>query len=113
VRTFFVALALAFAAAAVFHLLAVTGVVSVPASTSGRHALFVIVNAACAAGLWRRPRGFVWLFALLTAQQLYSHGADALGEHRRGEPVDLASVVVLAGMPATLAALVLDARRKR
>ena len=63
--------------------------------------------------MWRRPRGFVWLFAALTAQQIYSHGSDALRERAAGQSVDPASLVVLVGMPLVLLALAWDARSRR
>jgi hypothetical protein len=97
----------------VFHALAALGVLPAGSSTPARHALFVLINLAAAAGVWRRPRGFVWLFAALTAQQLYSHGSDAWREHAAGASIDPASLVVLVGMPLVLFALAWDARSRR
>lgn len=78
-----------------------------------RHALFAAVNLSAAVGALWRPRGVVAAFALLTAQQLYSHGAYALDVWRDERRVDWASAVVLAGMPVVLALFVADARARR
>ena len=109
-RVVFAVLAAAFVAAAGYHLAAVLGVAGDPSSSRARHALFVAINLACAIGMVRRSRVFVWLFALLCAQQLYSHGSDAWRQWRAGEGVDWASALVLMGMPATLALLARDAK---
>jgi hypothetical protein len=102
-------LAVLFIVAAAFHGLAAIGVLDVPSGTRRRHGLFVLVNVVCAVGLARRPRGFVWFFAALTAQQLYSHGTDAWREWATGQRIDPASAVVLVGMPLVLILLVRDA----
>jgi hypothetical protein len=78
-----------------------------------RHAVFAAVNLSAAAGALFRPRGFVLAFALLTAQQLYSHGTYAADVWRDERRIDWASVVVLAGMPVALALFVADARARR
>jgi hypothetical protein len=109
----FFALAVIFAVAALFHLAAVARPALAPSAPAWRHAVFVVVNGACAVGLaWgrvRRARAFVAAFALLVVQQLWSHGLEAWGAARAGR-VDLASLGVLAVMPLTLAMLV-TARR--
>jgi hypothetical protein len=112
-RNLFPLLAALFVVAAAFHGLAAIGVLDVPSATQPRHALFVLVNLGCAAGLVRRRRGFVWFFAALTAQQLYSHGTDAWREWATGQRIDPASAVVLAGMPIVLLLLAWDSATRR
>jgi hypothetical protein len=104
-RPVFVALAVGFAAAAVFHAVAIFSPgIDVP-SPAWRHALFVTINVAVAAGMLVRPRGFALAFAALTAQQLYSHGVTLVGAWRREARVDWPSVVVLVAMPLVLVLL--------
>jgi hypothetical protein len=107
----FCALAILFGAGALFHAAAIALPALAPTSPAWRHAVFVIVNAVTAWGMLRRPRFFVFLFAILCAQQLYSHGADAWHAWHDEHRADLTSLAVLALMPLALAALVLDTRR--
>ncbi len=111
-RLAFGLLALAFAGAAAFHLAAAARPGVDESSSAPRHAAFVAVNLACAFGFARRPGWFAPAFALLTVQQLASHGGQALREWRAGR-VDVASLAVLAVMPLALALLAADARRAR
>jgi hypothetical protein len=111
-RRGFVVVAAFFGVAAAFHLLALFRPDLAPPSPPWRHALFVAINAAVAAGVLWRPRGFVVAFACLTAQQLYSHGAYAAHVWQEDGRVDWASVLVLAAMPAILALLIADARAR-
>ena len=108
------ALLAAFAAglvlAAAFHAAAAVVPSLAPSSPTWRHALFVAINLAAAAGLVWRPRGFVPLFALLCLQQLASHGAEAWRAHRDEGRVDVASVVVVCAMPIALALLIAETR---
>ena len=102
----FVVLSVGFAAAAVFHAVAIFAPgIDVP-SPAWRHALFVAINLAVAAGVLLRPRGFAFAFAALTAQQVYSHGVTLVLAWRREGRVDWPSVVVLVAMPLVLVLLV-------
>ena len=103
-------LALCFVAAAIFHAAAIVVPSLAGASPPWRHGLFALVNALVAIGLVRRPRGFVLAFALLTAQQLLSHGRDVVVEWEGAHQVDWASVMVVVVMPIVLFLLVRDAR---
>ena len=107
----FAALALGFVAGAAFHLAALASATPDPTSSPLRHGVFVGINLLCAVGLVVRPRGFVALFALLTLQQLASHGALALRVWRDQHRVDGPSVLVLLAMPAILALLIRDRRK--
>jgi hypothetical protein len=104
-RPAFVVLAIGFAAAAAFHAVAIfSPQIDIP-SPAWRHAVFVAINLAVAAGIIFRPRGFALAFAALTAQQVYSHGVTLVGVWRRETRVDWPSVVVLVAMPLVLALL--------
>ena len=106
----FWAVAACFLAAAVFHIAALFVPQLAVSSPAWRHGMFALVNALVAIGLVRRPRGFLFAFALLTLQQLLSHGRDLIvawqGEHR----VDWVSLVVVIAMPVVLVLLARDAR---
>ena len=106
----FALLAAGFAVGAVYHLAALADPALDPSSPPWRHGLFVAINLLCMAGMLRRPRGFALLFALLTAQQVFSHGARAWAMWRDARRVDQASLVVLLAMPAILALLLRDGR---
>jgi hypothetical protein len=108
-----VVLAAFFAVAAAFHAAALVRPDLAEPSPPWRHGLFAAVHLAAAVGALWRPRGVVVAFALLTAQQLYSHGTYALDVWRDEQRVDWASVVVLVGMPVVLALFVADARARR
>jgi hypothetical protein len=71
--------------------------------TPRHHALFVAINLGVAWGCWRQPRWFIWVFGLLSLQQLYSHGAD-FAQAWPGR-VDWRSLLVLVGMPIVALAL--------
>lgn len=102
-----IGVAFAFVAAAATHVLAIARA-DPPVS---RHALFVAINLATAAGVVLRPRGFAIAFAALTAQQLYSHGGAAIRAWRDEGRVDWPSVIVVVAMPVVLALLVRDRKR--
>jgi hypothetical protein len=109
----FGAVAVAFAAAAVFHAAALVRPAIAPPSPPWRHTLFVAINVAAAFGVVLRPRWFVVPFAVLTVQQLVSHGAAAWKAWVEEGRVDVASLIIVVGMPAVLVALVVDAPSSR
>lgn len=102
-----------FCVAAIFHLAALIDPTLGEPAPPWRHVLFAAINVAAAVGMARRPRGFVLAFAVLLAQQLYSHGTALVSTCRSDHRVDWASVVVLVVMPAAFALLVRDARVSR
>jgi hypothetical protein len=102
-----------FGVAAIFHLAALIDPTLGEPSPPWRHLLFAAINVAAAVGMARRPRGFVFAFAALLAQQVYSHGTVLISTWRSEHRVDWASVVVLVAMPAVFALLVRDARVRR
>lgn len=74
-----------------------------------RHAVFVTIDLLAALGLWRRPRWFVLPFALLTLQQMTTHGAAAAAALRAGAAPKPVDALVTLGLPLLLAALAWDA----
>ena len=109
-RAAFAVLAFAFALAALFHLAAVVAPSIAEPSPPWRHALFAAINAAAAAGMLKRPRAFVFAFAALTAQQLYSHGTYGVDVWRREARIDWASVVVVIAMVTVTMTVIADLR---
>ncbi len=109
-RAVFVVIAIGLAAAGIFHVVALAVPAIAEPSPPWRHALFAAINFAFALGMVKRPRGFVFAFAALTAQQLYSHVAQGLDVWRREARVDWASALVVIAMPIVLMLLVRDSR---
>jgi len=97
--------ALVFVVTALFHVVAILSPTLAPGAPPWRHALFVALNASVAIGLVWRPPGFVVGFALLTLQQLYSHGLDMWEAWHADGRVDWMSLAVVVVMPAVLFAL--------
>jgi hypothetical protein len=99
--------ALGFLAGAAYHISALVapGAPWLEPSPPWRHALFVAVNLAGAAGFWTRPRWLVFPVAALAAQQVVSHGLYGWAVWRDERRVDRASVLVLLAMPALVALL--------
>ena len=75
-----------------------------------RHGLFVGLNLTLATLLVLRPRWALPAAALLSAQQLWSHGTDLVDSIRDPGPFDWASVLVLAFFPALITLLVVERR---
>jgi hypothetical protein len=109
----FGAAALVFAVGAAVHAVALVRPDVLEPSPPYRHALFVVVNAGFALAFVRRPPWLPALFAVLLAQQLFSHGQSALDLMAREKRVDAASVLVFVGLPLIFALLVWDARARR
>ena len=110
-RVVFLVITAAFALAAAFHLVAIVTPDIAEPSPPWRHLLFAATNGAVAVGMLRRPRLFVVAFALLTVQQVVSHGLYAAKLWSTEGRVDWASAVVLVSMPTVLALLLFDAKR--
>ncbi len=77
------------------------------------HAAFVVIDPVTAYFLVRRPDWFPYAFALLTVQQIYSHGIEALAAWRVMSAIDYISLFILVLMPSLLVLLVYDALCKR
>lgn len=76
-----------------------------------RHEVFVGLNLALAWLLVARPRWALLPAALLSVQQLYSHGSDLVRSVHEPGPFDWASVGVLVFFPALLTLLVVERRQ--
>jgi|SRR5215475_10502440 len=110
----FVVGAILFIGAALFHLY---GFVTSAGDTKlmAFHGAFVLIDPVTAYFLLRRPSWFLYAFAALTVQQIYSHGMDALNAWREAQSVDVISLFIIVFMPVLLALLIYDAvnRAKR
>jgi hypothetical protein len=112
-QTFFLVSAVLFIGAALFHLYGLLSSLS-DMRLVGFHGAFVIIDPATALLLLRRPDWFPYAFAVLTLQQIYSHGMDALVAWHGEARVDVISLFIVVFMPALLALLIYDAvNRKR
>src|SRR6266576_1171924 len=77
------------------------------------HGAFVIIDPLTASFLLRRPRWFPYAFAVLTLQQIYSHGMDALTAWRADSRVDVISLFIIVFMPALLALIIYGAVNRK
>jgi hypothetical protein len=98
-----------FGAGALFHVVAILAPGVGNAASSGRHAVFVLINAFFAAAFLARRRWVLAPVLALVVQQAYSHGTDLLRAHDEGR-VDVQSLLVLLFLPVVLAAAVRLAR---
>ena len=103
---FWIIASASFVVAALAHLYALF---SADPSPPWRHALFVAINLVAAWGCWRRPRWFIWPFALLLLQQLYSHGHDLA--QAWPARIDWRSLLVVIWLPIVAVALWRGRRR--
>jgi hypothetical protein len=83
-----------------------------PTYPAWRHVLFVAINLTLAALFLRRPAWFVWAFAVLTAQVIYSHGGAALASWQRDGRIRWIDAVALVAVPLALGLLVTDYRAR-
>ncbi|MBY0488625.1 MAG: hypothetical protein K2R93_02175 [Gemmatimonadaceae bacterium] len=100
---------------ALFHGVALAVPSVDPASPPWRHALFLVLALSAALVLgraeWRRQRWVAPLFALVTLQQLQSHGARLIRWWQQDHRVDWSSLVLLVTLMVLLPLLV-RARRE-
>jgi len=107
--------ALAFGASATFHATAVASpsiarleyAATYPA---WRHVVWIGIDASLAFLLLRRPRWLVWVFGLLTAQVLNSHGRGAWQMWSNGHGLDWISVAVVVAVPTITWMLIIERR---
>jgi hypothetical protein len=78
-----------------------------------RHGVFIAINLSAAWLFLRRPSWFVWAYAVLTAQVLYSHGGSAWTSWQRDGRVTSIDAAALIAIPLALVLLVMDYRRTR
>ena len=108
----FVIAAIPFAGAALFHLYGLVTSLG-DMKLAAFHGAFVVVDPVTAFLLLRRPNWFPYAFAVLTVQQVYSHGMDALNAWRDTGSVDFVSLFIVIFMPALLALLIYDAVNRK
>ena len=109
-RSLFIILSFLFAVAALYHLVGVF--IAVDSSPTWRHFLFVCVNGFIAYSLLKRPKYFIYVFAVLLLQQLYSHGGSFINLWLEQGKIDWISAGVLLLLPLIFVLLILDLRRK-
>jgi hypothetical protein len=83
-----------------------------PGYPAWRHVLFVTIDSSLAWLFLRRPAWFVWAFAALTVQVIYSHGGAALAAWRHDGRVRWIDALALVAIPLALGLLVTDYRRR-
>lgn len=76
------------------------------------HGSFVLIDVFVAFAIWRRLPGLLFLVAILTAEQLYSHGSAAWYAWQEAHQIDVISWVVVIAMPLLLIFVVLDRASK-
>jgi hypothetical protein len=111
-QTIFAISAALFLVAAVFHLYGLLLSGGDP-KLMAFHGAFVIIDPLTASFLLKRPGWFPYAFAVLTVQQIYSHGMDALTAWRAVSRVDFISLFIIVFMPALLALLIYDAVNRK
>jgi len=79
-----------------------------PAYPAWRHIVFIAVDSAVAWLFLRRPRWFVWAYAVLTAQVLYSHGGAAWTAWHRDGHLSWIDAAAIVAVPLGLAVLVTE-----
>ena len=104
----FVGSAVLFIGAGLFHLYGMIASLADPQLTAF-HAAFVVIDPVMAFLLLRRPDWFPYAFAVLTIQQIYSHGMEALTVWREMLAIDYISLFIILFMPSLLVLLVYDA----
>jgi hypothetical protein len=105
----FRALAVGFFCSAIFHAAAYFNGSLEPRMSPLEHAVFVPINLAFAVGTLYRPRWFIVAFAVLCAQQIYSHGTLGIIAWRHGV-FDWRSLMVVLSLPPALLLLIYEAR---
>jgi hypothetical protein len=83
-----------------------------PTYPAWRHVLFVAIDLTLAVLFLRRPGWFVWAFAVLTAQVIYSHGGSALASWQGDGRVKWIDALALVAVPLALGLLVADYRTR-
>lgn len=105
-RVFWIASSVAFALASAYHAGLAASALAVRADLAF-HSAFAVVDALFAIGLLLRPPWLAIAFACLAAQQIWSHGSQALAAWTAGG-VDYLSWLIVVMMPVWLIALVAD-----
>ena len=112
-ETLFRIIAVLFVGAAIYHAVAIIEPGFGSGGTHWRHASFCAIDLLCAWYILQRPLWFVVAYAVLTLQQICSHGARAWIWWHTQLRLDWLSFAVLAVVPCTLALLIADGIERR
>ena len=104
----FLGSAILFVGAGLYHLYGLIASLADP-NLAAFHAAFVVIDPVTAYLLLRRPDWFPYAFAVLTVQQIYSHGLEALNAWRADSVIDYVSLFIILFMPCLLVLVVYDA----
>ena len=104
----FAASAALFIGAGAYHLYELIATMADP-QLAAFHAAFVVIDPITAYLLLRRPDWFPYAFAVLTIQQIYSHGMEAVTAWQATSGIDYVSLFIILLMPSLLVLLVYDA----
>jgi hypothetical protein len=112
-KTLFRMIAVLFVGAAIYHAVAFLEPALIAGGAHWRHATFCAIDILCAWYILRRPQWFVVAFAILTLQQICSHGARAWMLWHTERRLDWLSFAVLVVVPCILALLIADGIERR
>ena len=104
--------AVLFVGAGLYHLYGLIASLADP-RLAAFHAAFVVIDPVTAYLLLRRPDWFPYAFAMLTVQQIYSHGMEALTAWRVTSAIDYVSLFIILFMPSLLVLVVYDALMRK
>ncbi len=96
-------------AVALYHLVGIF--YQVNTSPWWRHAIFILISLFCAYGFSKRPLYFLYFFAILVAQQFYSHGTNLVSQWMGYNKTDWVSIFLLPLLVVLLVALYLERRK--
>ena len=108
----FLGSAVLFIGAGLYHLYELIASMADP-NLAAFHAAFVIIDPVTAYLLLRRPDWFPYAFAVLTVEQIYSHGMEAIAAWRATSVIDYVSLFIVIFMPSLLVLIVYDAVLRR
>lgn len=112
-ETLFRIFAAASLAAAAYHVAVYVHPAFSPGGSPARHAVFAVIYAICAFLFLRRPLWFVFVFALVAAETVWSHGMHAWRLLQNEERFDWLSIAVVLLVPVALMFLLHDAWTRR
>ena len=110
----FVGSAILFIGAGLYHLYGLIASLADP-NLAAFHAAFVVIDPVTAYLLLRkeRPEWFTYAFGVLTIQQIYSHGMEALTAWQATAAIDYVSLFIVVFMPSLFVLVVYDALLKK
>lgn len=106
----FIVFALLFSLASIYHFVGIF--YSVNNSPIWRHFLFVGIDLYFVYGLLKRPKYFVYLFAIFLLQQFYTHGNYLINMWTEKKQVHWISVFTIILLPIALIALIVENKSK-